>query len=1068
MKKWRNKILSAVLVLSLLLTSSSFAFAVGEEGNENEGLVQIPRTQLSIAGFSSQQFEPNGSTDAAKNEGPAKNAIDGDTSTFWHTIWTGTDPETGVGAGKDADKFIIIDLGDTVYLKKFTLLPRQQGGENNVRIGSYSIYTTTTLNSNGEPEFSDNAIKTGVFEDNTNKQTVIFDESVLARYIKIKSNDPLSGEGGRGYATIAELEFFMDASKNPSITTQPVSTASNSNVVLSVTAQANNSGTLSYQWYVSNNGSEFTEVSKNDGGNNASITVTPQNTMVYYYVKVTETNEEGISLSVDSNTVYVVTAESNEVQITKSLGLSVSASSYHSGNDVSYVIDGKKDNNTTGNGNFWETEYNEGSVDTDKWIQFDLGCEYYFSKLIYYPRVHNTMNGSLVEYELYVSLDGENWSLIAENSDNLWSWKNSITNQNNTITLATPALARYVKIIPVKTKGATGDSDNKTMSADEVELFADISKTIKISGQPEGVNLIAENGQVTNNTLKVVASSVSNSELTYQWYSNDENSYIGAEQITTGNSAQYDAENVSKYYFVKITDGDSSVYSDIAFVKSTEAKIIRNGEDYYYTTLNEAKTASVTGETIYIMRDIEVSSTIEVSGAKSITISGINGDSKFIVKRASGFDNAIFKISNASANVTFENIIIDGGAIWSGNIDANSTLNRGENNTGISVNGSDSSLIYITNGIVTVDNSILQNNQKNGDFDGGAVKATGTSNVTIKNSSILNNEARFGSAIYSFNSVNITIENVTVTGNKGRNSGGVFCVDGSSNLTINGENTLIENNSGLGAGGVIWLSNGTVNLNEGTIRNNTGSGNGAIYLSSANSKVNVGDITMSGNTVSSSEIVNGVSVGTGINYFNGKVTIIGNPNFSDDTNIFKKNNELFVTFAESCDLTNNINVIVQGNQATQKIAEAATDEQAQNLISFIKIPTPDNRVVYCSGTSIKYGEPASITSELVTDINVMSTPEGTASATLSVTATGTDVTYKWYSCETENGEYEQITGQTGATLNLDNLTAGTTYYYCVIDNGEVSTNEPIQSATCKVTVSDFYPCSKAIEKFKNL
>lgn len=308
MKKWRNKILSAVLTLSLLLTSTSFAFAVGEGGTTEENLVQIPRTQLSIAGFSSQQYKPTGDTgtnsEESKNEGPATNAIDGNTGTFWHTIWTGTDPETNMSAGNDHDKYIIIDLGGNVYLKKFKLIPRQgQNAQSDVLVKNYAVYTSTQLNENNEPLFNGDATVGNFTSPNNNSGNfVVFSEPVLARYVKIQATD------GNTYATIAELEFFMDPIYNPSIVTQPQSASYTVNddqvQPLTVSAtQANGGASVSYQWYKN--------TSKNYNGTaienaNSELYTPDVNTPgnYYYYVAVTD-SETNATIYSDIATIGV-------------------------------------------------------------------------------------------------------------------------------------------------------------------------------------------------------------------------------------------------------------------------------------------------------------------------------------------------------------------------------------------------------------------------------------------------------------------------------------------------------------------------------------------------------------------------------------------------------------------------------------------------------------------------------------------------------------------------------------------------------------------------------------------
>lgn len=139
------------------------------------------------------------SEEKSGEDGAAKNAIDGDESTYWHTAWSNsvaTYPHE-----------LQIDLGSTYNLKGFKYLPRQDGGINGT-IKEYQLYVSSDGQEWGTP------ISEGTFEANTNLQEIVYSE-VQARYVKFKA---LSEINGGAWASMAELilvgEIVLDVKEN--------------------------------------------------------------------------------------------------------------------------------------------------------------------------------------------------------------------------------------------------------------------------------------------------------------------------------------------------------------------------------------------------------------------------------------------------------------------------------------------------------------------------------------------------------------------------------------------------------------------------------------------------------------------------------------------------------------------------------------------------------------------------------------------------------------------------------------------------------------------------------------
>ena len=221
MKKWRNKILSAVLVLSLLLTSSSFAFAVGEDAEYG---TKIEPATISLKGSSR-----DGTNTADK-------AFDGNESTAWESSW---DPF-------DESRFITLDLGSWTYLSHLTFIPRKGTQFNGTPKYLYVYVSDVTSDISGN--YSDenynwklakivdwsnigngvtdwhNVPSNVVTELQKNKE-IEFSNNISTRYVKLYA--PQTYTNGDQTLYITDLTFYKNiniANTNiPTINTQPQS-----------------------------------------------------------------------------------------------------------------------------------------------------------------------------------------------------------------------------------------------------------------------------------------------------------------------------------------------------------------------------------------------------------------------------------------------------------------------------------------------------------------------------------------------------------------------------------------------------------------------------------------------------------------------------------------------------------------------------------------------------------------------------------------------------------------------------------------------------------------------------
>ena len=130
-------------------------------------------------------------TDSAEpGEGESQHAIDGKTSTFWHTRWSqARDPHPHE---------IQIDLGASKTILAWVQWPRQDSA--NGRIRQYEFYISDDPQQWGTP------VSQGKFPNVGTAQRVTLESPVKGRYIRLKALDEW---GGEYYTTIGELDVMV-------------------------------------------------------------------------------------------------------------------------------------------------------------------------------------------------------------------------------------------------------------------------------------------------------------------------------------------------------------------------------------------------------------------------------------------------------------------------------------------------------------------------------------------------------------------------------------------------------------------------------------------------------------------------------------------------------------------------------------------------------------------------------------------------------------------------------------------------------------------------------------------
>jgi hypothetical protein len=135
----------------------------------------IPHTNLSVVGFSSQQTSPNNA---------ATNAVDGNSTTIWHTLWDGSDKAP----------YITLKLNQVTSISQLAYVPRQDNC-NNGNITSYNIYTSMD-------GVNFTKVATGTWANDKLTKNASFSK-VDAQYVKL---EVVSGYGG--FASASEIKLY--------------------------------------------------------------------------------------------------------------------------------------------------------------------------------------------------------------------------------------------------------------------------------------------------------------------------------------------------------------------------------------------------------------------------------------------------------------------------------------------------------------------------------------------------------------------------------------------------------------------------------------------------------------------------------------------------------------------------------------------------------------------------------------------------------------------------------------------------------------------------------------------
>ena len=423
------------------------------------------------------------SQETVGEDGRAVNAFDGDPATLWHTSWLDSSPPH--------PHEIQIDLGDGYDISGFRYLPRTDGV--NGTIVQYQFY----ISNDGENWGS--AVATGSFAANQAEKEVILATPVTGHYIRLVA---LSAVNGKPWTSAAEFNVLGNLSTGSQAPNGTIETPAG-NLTLTVgdtvdfTASASdpdNNTPLTYQWSFGD--PAIPDAFSEDPG------AVQFNTPGTYSVSFTVTDALGLADPTPATRTVTVNAAASDVIPQSGWTLQFVDSQETVGEDGRAVNAFDGDPAT-----LWHTSWLDSSPPHPHEIQIDLGDGYDISGFRYLPRTDG-VNGTIVQYQFYISNDGENWgSAVATGSF-------AANQAEKEVILATPVTGHYIRLVAL-----SAVNGKPWTSAAEFNVLGNLSTG---SQAPNGtIETPAGNLTLTvGDTVDFTASASdpdNNTPLTYQW-----------------------------------------------------------------------------------------------------------------------------------------------------------------------------------------------------------------------------------------------------------------------------------------------------------------------------------------------------------------------------------------------------------------------------------------------------------------------------------------------------------------------------------------------------------------------
>ena len=374
-------------------TSTPVTIEGSYNGNQMAALtvnpISIPQAAWSVIYVDSQE--------TSCYNGAATNAIDGNSSTMWHTQYCGAAPAT--------PHEIRINLGAAYNLSAFQYLPRQDGSACGW-INQYEFYVSTDGVNWGTAVASGNfnygSLSTqcpGPGAGVPGPQQVAFPPTT-AQFIRLRA---LSEINGNPWTSAAEIDVLGNFASTGSLALTSVSL--NPAIVV---GGSPTTGTVTLNGPAPSGGAVVTLSS-----NSAAAAVPPSVTVS------AGSNTATFAIVTDTVTFPTLVSIGGNYNGNQSAGLTVNPGTVIAKADWSILfVDSQEtscyngaatnavdENSTT----LWHTQFCGASPATPHEIQINLGASYGLTAFQYLPRQDGSACGWIKQYEFYVSTDGVNW-----------------------------------------------------------------------------------------------------------------------------------------------------------------------------------------------------------------------------------------------------------------------------------------------------------------------------------------------------------------------------------------------------------------------------------------------------------------------------------------------------------------------------------------------------------------------------------------------------------------------------------------------------------------------------------
>ena len=374
---------------------------------------------------------------------PGIYAFDGDPNTIWHTQWCTVTPAH--------PHEIQIDLGSTYDINGFRYLPRQDGNLNGT-ISNYEYYVSSDGVNWGIP------VATGNFSPSDATEKEIIFSTVVGRYVKLRA---LGEVNGNPWTSAAELNV-LGVSQGSVLSITPAS------ATLVVNGQQTFDGAGGVPPYSFNVIADTT----NGATINSNGLYTAGPNVGQSTVQVMDDNNDTAEATVTVNAMSSVIPQTNW-----SLWYVDSEETSCVYKPGIYAFDG--DPNT-----IWHTQWCTVTPAHPHEIQIDLGSTYDINGFRYLPRQDGNLNGTISNYEYYVSSDGVNWGIPVATGNF------SPSDATEKEIIFSTVVGRYVKL------RALGEvNGNPWTSAAELNVLG-VSQGSVLSITPASATLVV-NGQQT-------------------------------------------------------------------------------------------------------------------------------------------------------------------------------------------------------------------------------------------------------------------------------------------------------------------------------------------------------------------------------------------------------------------------------------------------------------------------------------------------------------------------------------------------------------------------------------------